>query len=259
MSDDVCFLNLTGAAVSDGDSPQLRTKNPNLLILSPTDFYDIDNVIRWDGEKNTTPKMVLTDASAFYTPIDFHADAVEVTRNLKAGINTLCLPFYVGEAEISSSCKIATYASSTANAVNFTYADHADANVPFLATSVDANATTLNFIDKGVVTTPASLGTTFKGIYVPQKSAEGLYGINGEGKFQKGNSTATVNSFRAVLTSVPTSAPAITFIDGDVTGITEIAPQGETGSLDCYNLSGQRVTKPAKGLYIVNGKKVIIK
>jgi len=26
-----------------------------------------------------------------------------------------------------------------------------------------------------------------------------------------------------------------------------------------YNLAGQRVAQPAKGLYIVNGKKVIIK
>lgn len=260
ISADVCFLNLTGAAVSDGDSPQLRTKNPNLLILSPKDFKNTDNVIRWDGEKNTTPKMVLTDKCAFYTPIDFHADAVEVTRNLKAGINTLCLPFYVGEAEISSSCKIATYLSSTASAVNFAYADHADANVPFLATAVKADAETLSFTNKGVVTTPDALGTTFVGIYA-QQSAENYYGINAEGKFQKGGSSALVNSFRAVLTSVPAAAPAISLIDGDATGINMVRGKGLSvdGAEACYNLQGQRVTKPAKGLYIVNGKKVMFK
>ena len=262
ISADVCFLNLTGAAVSDGDSPQLRTKNPNLLILSPKDFYNTDNVIRWDDEKktNTTPKMVLTDSHDFYTPIDFHADAVEVTRNLKAGINTLCLPFYVGEAEISNSCKIATYLSSTASVVNFAYADHADANVPFLATAVDADAETLSFTDKGVVTTPVALGTTFVGIYA-QQSAENHYGINAEGKFQKGGSTAIVKSFRAVLTSVPAAAPAISLIDGDATGINMVRGEGLSvdGAEACYNLQGQRVTKPAKGLYIVNGKKVMFK
>ena len=262
ISADVCFLNLTGATVSDGDSPQLRTKNPNLLILSPEDFYNTDNVIRWDDEKktNTTPKMVLTDNCAFYTPIDFHADAVEVTRHLKAGINTLCLPFYVGEAEISSSCKIATYLSSTASAVNFAYADHADANVPFLATAVKADAETLSFTNKGVVTTPDALGTTFVGIYA-QQSAENYYGINAEGKFQKGGSSAIVNSFRAVLTSVPAAAPAISLIDGDATGINMVRGEGLSvdGAEACYNLQGQRVTKPAKGLYIVNGKKVMFK
>ena len=256
MSADVCFLNLTGAAVADGDGPQLRTKNPNLLILSPTDFYDTDNVIRWDGEKNITPKMVLDESYPFYTPIDFTATAVQVTRSIKAGINTMCLPFYVGQAEISTNCKIATYTSSTADAVNFTTADHADANVPFLATAVDAAATELNFTDKGVVNTPESFSEPFIGIYVPQ-SAEGKYGINNDGKFQKGASDATVKSFHALMTTIPAEARSIT-IDGISTGINNISVKNPIQNI--YNLNGVRVDKVGnKGLYIINGKKVIVK
>lgn len=256
MSADVCFLNLTGAAVADGDGPQLRTKNPNLLILSPTDFFDTDNVIRWDGEKNITPKMVLDESYPFYTPIDFTATAVQVTRSIKAGINTMCLPFYVGQAEISTNCKIATYTSSTADAVNFTTADHADANVPFLATAVDAAATELNFTDKGVVNTPESFSEPFIGIYVPQ-SAEGKYGINNDGKFQKGASDATVKSFHALMTTIPAEARSIT-IDGISTGINNISVKNPIQNI--YNLNGVRVDKVGnKGLYIINGKKVIVK
>jgi hypothetical protein len=256
LSADVCFLNLTGAAVTDGDGPQLRTKNPNLLILSPTDFYDTDNVIRWDGEKNITPKMVLDESYPFYTPIDFTATAVQVTRSIKAGINTMCLPFYVGQAEISTNCKIATYTSSTADAVNFTTADHADANVPFLATAVDAAATELNFTDKGVVNTPESFSEPFIGIYVPQ-SAEGKYGINNDGKFQKGASDATVKSFHALMTTIPAEARSIT-IDGISTGINNISVKNPIQNI--YNLNGVRVDKVGnKGLYIINGKKVIVK
>ena len=45
---------------------------------------------------------------------------------------------------------------------------------------------------------------------------------------------------------------------GETTGIAEVEKAGvENGAI--YNLSGQRVSKPANGLYIVNGKKVIIK
>jgi hypothetical protein len=256
MSADVCFLNLTGAAVTDGDGPQLRTKNPNLLILSPTDFFDTDNVIRWDGEKNITPKMVLDESYPFYTPIDFTATAVQVTRSIKAGINTMCLPFYVGQAEISTNCKIATYTSSTADAVNFTTADHADANVPFLATAVDAAATELNFTDKGVVNTPESFSEPFIGIYVPQ-SAEGKYGINNDGKIQKGASDATVKSFHALMTTIPAEARSIT-IDGISTGINNISVKNPIQNI--YNLNGVRVDKVGnKGLYIINGKKVIVK
>lgn len=256
ISADVCFLNLTGAAVTDGDGPQLRTKNPNLLILSPTDFYDTDNVIRWDGEKNITPNMVLDESYPFYTPIDFTATAVQVTRSIKAGINTMCLPFYVGQTEISTNCKIATYTSSTADAVNFTTADHADANVPFLATAVDAAATELNFTNKGVVNTPESFSEPFIGIYVPQ-SAEGKYGINNDGKFQKGASDATVKSFHALMTTIPAEARSIT-IDGISTGINNISVKNPIQNI--YNLNGVRVDKVGnKGLYIINGKKVIVK
>lgn len=256
LSADVCFLNLTGAAVTDGDGPQLRTKNPNLLILSPTDFYVKENVIRWDGEKNITPKMVLDEIYPFYTPIDFTATKVQVTRSIKAGINTMCLPFYVGQAEISTNCKIATYTSSTAHAVNFTTADHADANVPFLATAVDAAATELNFTDKGVVNTPESFSEPFIGIYVPQ-SAEGKYGINDDGKFQKGASGATVKSFHALMTTIPAEARSIT-IDGISTGINNISVKNPIQNI--YNLNGVRVDKVGnKGLYIINGKKVIVK
>lgn len=256
ISTDVCFLNLTGAAVTDGDGPQLRTKNPNLLILSPTDFFDTDNVIRWDGEKNITPKMVLDESYPFYTPIDFTATAVQVTRSIEAGINTMCLPFYVGQEEISTNCKIATYTSSTADAVNFTTADHADANVPFLATAVDAAATELNFTDKGVVNTPESFSEPFIGIYVPQ-SAEGKYGINDDGKFQKGASGATVKSFHALMTTIPAEARSIT-IDGISTGINNISVKNPIQNI--YNLNGVRVDKVGnKGLYIINGKKVIVK
>ena len=256
ISADVCFLNLSGATVADGDGPQLRTKNPNLLILSPTAFYATDNVITWDAvnSRNNTPKMVLTDANPFYTPIEFHADAVEVTRNLKAGINSLCLPFYTAETEISTNCKIATYKNGT----TFTYADHAEANVPFLATAVDAAAVKLNFTDKTVATTPGSLGTTFVGVYAP-RNAEGLYGINNGGKLQEGGSGATINSFRAYLTTVSgAGAREITF-ENETTGLTDVSSKTSDGRGECFNLAGQRVAQPTKGLYIVNGRKVVIK
>jgi hypothetical protein len=46
--------------------------------------------------------------------------------------------------------------------------------------------------------------------------------------------------------------------DGDATGISRVA--AETGVDTWYNLSGQRISAPTKkGLYIKNGKKVILK
>ena len=104
--------------------------------------------------------------------------------------------------------------------------------------------------------TPVSLGTTFVGVYAPQ-SAEDLYGINGDGKLQKGGSGANIKSFRAYLTVV-SGAREITFED-ETTGLTDVSSKTSDGRGECFNLAGQRVAQPTKGLYIVNGRKVVIK
>ena len=53
---------------------------------------------------------------------------------------------------------------------------------------------------------------------------------------------------------------SISFADDETTGINAVENiNGEFNNAVYYNLSGQRVANPSKGLYIVNGKKVIIK
>ncbi len=63
---------------------------------------------------------------------------------------------------------------------------------------------------------------------------------------------------KAYLAVPSTSAPAF-FEFGNTTGINEVRGQMEEVRGEYYNLAGQRVAQPTKGLYIVNGKKVIIK
>ena len=45
--------------------------------------------------------------------------------------------------------------------------------------------------------------------------------------------------------------------EGESTGVQSIIQPSDAGVY--YNLSGQRVASPVKGLYIVNGKKVYVK
>lgn len=51
---------------------------------------------------------------------------------------------------------------------------------------------------------------------------------------------------------------AFNVVFGDETGISEVMRDGEKESA-IFDLSGRRVAKPAKGLYIVNGKKILVK
>ena len=51
----------------------------------------------------------------------------------------------------------------------------------------------------------------------------------------------------------------LNFGEGDVTGISEIEKLRNVGNEKFFDLQGRLVAQPTKGLYIVNGKKVIIK
>ncbi len=56
----------------------------------------------------------------------------------------------------------------------------------------------------------------------------------------------------------PRYIPLAGWVDGDVTGIEKVTMNGYA-TAPMYNLNGQRVMNPKKGLYIVNGKKEIVK
>lgn len=80
------------------------------------------------------------------------------------------------------------------------------------------------------------------------------------GFYRANNSTVAAN--KAYLNLGAAGARAVSFIlnmDDSTTAISEVATEEDDKSAPVYDLQGRRVAQPAKGLYIVNGKKVIIK
>jgi hypothetical protein len=49
------------------------------------------------------------------------------------------------------------------------------------------------------------------------------------------------------------------FADEETTGIADVRSKMSDVRGDFFDLQGRRVSQPVKGLYIVNGKKVVIK
>lgn len=224
-------------------------KNPNTIVYA-NENYDHANVVV-DGN---AASLELTDANAFNAPEDFTATTVKLTRSVREGINSFVLPFTVTANELGAD-KVATYKDCTLGDVaNFETAESVVANTPFLTTGAK-KVSELNFTNKDIVATPESLGTDFVGVYAPQ-NAEGKYGIDDKGLLHKGGAGATIAAFHAYL--VPNVA-RVAFNGSTPTAINGVAAD-KVADTAVYDLSGRRVYgKLQKGLYIVNGKKVVVK
>lgn len=251
-TDGVTSIDMCGTVTKDVDINQFF-KNPNTIVYAD-DTYGHNNVV----VKGTVANLVLTDDKAFNAPEGFTAESVKLTRSLQNGINSFVLPFEATATELGAS-KVATFTSYNAaeKTANFETVATVAANTPFLTIDA-AGAAELSFSAKYIVATPTDLGIDFVGVYAPT-SGEGKYGINAAGNLQKGGPTATVNAFHAFL-NVNGPAPARIALNGStLTAINSITADKVVDTA-VYDISGRRVYgKLHKGLYIINGKKVVVK
>lgn len=252
-TDGVTSVDMRGTVTKDVDVAQFF-KNPNTIVYADA-AYDHANVV----VNGTATNLLLTDANAFNAPYDFTAESVKLTRSLQNGINSFVLPFEVSANELGAS-KVATYKSYDLGkkVAYFETAESVVANTPFLTTDLTTDAkepSELNFTNKRIVATLENLGTDFVGVYTRTK-AEGKYGIDEKGNLHKGGADAYVNPFHAYLNVEGVASVAF---DGSVTAINNIAAD-KVADTAVYDLSGRRVNgKLQKGLYIMNGKKVVVK
>lgn len=278
LSANVTSVDMRGTVTKNVDVNQFF-KNPNTIVYAD-EAYDHANVVAKQKFTNANDEevtalyaakgLVLTDANAnaFSCPEAFTAANVKLTRTVREGINSFVLPFYAGADELGADA-LATFKEADASKVSFTKAGHADANVPFITVGLKDAAEnkefTFNNNLKFVEATPASFDNAFKGVYAHQ-SANGFYGIDAEGNLHKGGVKATINAFHAYyLPADGSAAPAKISFDGEAAGTDAVSTTSTSANGAVYDLSGRRVAanlaaaKLAKGIYVVNGKKVAVK
>lgn len=194
---------------------------------------------------------------------------VELKYNVKAGWNTITLPFAVDDLSVfGEGAKAYKLTSYNGGALSFEPITALESGMPYVLyveTTAEANG---NFKFKGVditATEPATVGfndAKFVATYAPMAAGTmtGKYGVvPSTGKIQKGGANATMKGFRAYFELPAGTNGARMIIDGeDVTAISSIITDAENGNA-IYNLNGQRVNAATKGVYIINGKKMIIK
>ena len=93
-------------------------------------------------------------------------------------------------------------------------------------------------------------------------AANTYYGLaingNGSAQFTKIEAGGTIAAGKAYLMVAGVAGAKVLAVSfGEATGISSLSQNADKENAQFYNLAGQRVAQPQKGLYIVNGKKVV--
>lgn len=271
--------------------------NPNTVYIvgnSVPSGLDGKNVV----QNGTAATLTLQDGYGFYTPMAFTATNVTYTRTFatgadgKKGWSTIVLPFDVKQVkqgdkvidwfhnstDTGKHFWVKNFSSEDGSTVNFDYVEQMKADTPYIiAVPGSTWGESWNLTDKPITfyganatiesgTLASVSGNQYKFAGTKQaKAVTDCYVMNDDGNaFDK--ATTTVAPFRAYFSPqamIPGQAAAASLHIGsegnNPTGITEMTYDRQETKGAAYNLNGQRVVHPRKGLYIVDGKKVIMK
>ena len=210
------------------------------------------------------PKAFIISENETYDNTQEGAGDVELTRTIKEGMNSVVLPFALTAADIvnlggegavaytvseyaNDNLKLAEAETVSPNTPFFLKATAAGSNFEFEGKTIVAGEPVVPVGDATLVGTYAKIDA------VPEDS----YILSG-GKFYKVNSTVSLKPTRAYITiAEPTEVSALGFTFEDATAI--VGVESETVNGEVYDIAGRKVSAPVRGLYIANGKKVLVK
>lgn len=213
--------------------------------------------------------------TSYWNPISKATRKPNVTRNLVAGLNTICLPFNVDASQFGSvfgdaGAKAYQFKGVEDKKLCFEEATSIEAGVPYLLNVAQAYEMDNVGEVEILVEEPKAVtldGVTFKGTFnVKVLDGNNLF-LGKDGNLKVPASTEGDNNklkgMRAFFV-LPESTTAYSLsFGGETTGIQAIEGEKAEKAQGVYTISGVKVADNtanlAKGLYIVNGKKFIQK
>lgn len=264
---------------TDITSSRIYDKTKCEVTLDPT------KAIHWvkitctnDGGESVTftdAYLVPTYLSESTTPTltDGSQAPVVLYRTITAGNwSTIVLPFDLPSDQITTvfgaGASVAEFTGGNESTLNFTTTltdSKMKANQPYaIKVASDFSSKTISNVTI-VSATPTQNATKwdFVGNYTQDKTVPtNSYYFKDNALHKATNTHSKINGFRGYFTYTGGSTPAPSLnivLDGTITGIKNVTSNEESRNDKFYNLSGQQVSQPAKGIYIKNGKKYIIK
>ena len=215
-------------------------------------------------------KVITLDENLNNTISEEKGVTVKTVRTLVANKwNTFCVPF---DTEIAGTAlegaTVKAVGEIVGNVINLVAATKIEAGVPYLVKPTTGDIVNPTF--KSVTITEISAKEVgegeykFVGTYSPKPITDGdfgkIWGVTAEGKLAKINANTTMKGLRAYFVFPTNTSAAKLNFDGETTGINSIETNATVNG-KVYNLNGQYVGNSLnglkKGIYVVNGKKVI--
>ena len=268
------ILGMTGAWAQDAEEVAVtKTANNNEWTLTMP-ASNVELQVEYESALALSETTDNADALAEWN--DYEAD-VTLTRTLRTGsYNTFAVPFSM---TIPSGWTVKELSSASFSegvlTLNFDNASSIEAGKPYLV-KVSATTDLSAAAFTGVIVSKDAVPFTSTDVdFIPTLGATTISGdvksilfLGASNKLYNPNAeNSSMKGFRAYfqLKGSALMAPArafnIDFGDGETTGIISVSGSGLTvnGSDGCYDLQGRRIEgQPTqKGVYIVNGKKVI--
>ena len=263
---DITGIDLTGAA-SVNTTKVITTGNPNTLLYvnAGAKIGNKKNVIvkGEDGEYKCED-LQLSDARSFEAQYGFTAANATYERTGTNGWCSVYLPFAVSSIPNGITVEKFIAADTQNSTVTFEKVTSMDAYTPYIY-NINGNARFGNSnvpIEKTEGQTGnAEFVGTLTGIAAPNLAGYYILKPDGSG-FGIATVNATAAPFRAMIkVNGASGAPMLKAIhngENGTTGISEFDADAENGG-SYYNLRGEKVNTPTKGIYIKNGKKYILK
>ena len=193
---------------------------------------------------------------------------VSLTRTLEANIwNTFCVPFgFKVENSALAGAKVKEFDKIDGTTMYMKDATYVLPGRPYLVMPAETDIVNPTFSAVAIYDEAATkVGNdtyALTGTYSPKTiSEDNIYGVKANGAIAKGKMGTTIKGLRAYFIINNGIGAKINFGDDETTGIENIVTPTAISNQKVYNLNGQYVGNDLKampkGIYIVNGKKVI--
>lgn len=261
-TDQATSIDLSNVDVTASNFESLVENMTNTVFYVGNNDLTGTNIVK----NGTAESLNLIDGEApFGIPQGFTANEVSYDRTLTTEgdyVSSFILPFAF---DVPEGTTVAELSAVSGNTLVFKPVTRTEANKPYVIITNDENVLSTFSNVTVEATNGADLTTTVDGVKhigsYTTKEVENVYGY-ANGKFVKAN-TGTVNPFRTYIEMPNTASAPKAFnisIEGTTTGINHANATNATAT-SIYNLQGIRMSNDlnglSKGVYIVNGKKVI--